>query len=99
VIEPEQEFVRASNDTFQPTRDEMTDVATHVELTDDGLIITPADGRTVSASLVWFPRLLNATAKQRQRWQLIGAGEGIHWPDIDEDLIIAGLLRGERLRR
>jgi hypothetical protein len=76
----------------------MTDVATHVELTDDELIVTLADGRAVSAPLVWFPRLLNASAEQRQRWQLIGAGEGIHWPDIDEDLSIAGLLRGERVR-
>jgi hypothetical protein len=84
--------------TFQPTRIEMTDVATHVELTDDELIVTLADGRAVSAPLVWFPRLLNASAEQRQRWQLIGAGEGIHWPDIDEDLSIAGLLRGERVR-
>jgi hypothetical protein len=84
--------------TFQPTRVEMTDVATHVELTDDELIVTLADGRAVSAPLVWFPRLLNASAEQRQRWQLIGAGEGIHWPDIDEDLSIAGLLRGERVR-
>jgi hypothetical protein len=76
----------------------MTDVATHVELTDDELIVTLADGRAVSAPLVWFPRLLNASAEQRQRWQLIGAGEGSHWPDIDEDLSIAGLLRGERVR-
>jgi hypothetical protein len=76
----------------------MNDIATHVELTDDELIVTLADGRAVSAPLVWFPRLLNASAEQRQRWQLIGAGEGIHWPDIDEDLSIAGLLRGERVR-
>jgi hypothetical protein len=84
--------------TFQPTRIEMNHLATHVELTDDELIVTLADGRAVSAPLVWFPRLLNASAEQRQRWQLIGAGEGIHWPEIDEDLSIAGLLRGERAR-
>jgi hypothetical protein len=84
--------------TFQPTRVQMNDIATHVELTDDELIVTLADGRAVSAPLVWFPRLLNASAEQRQRWQLIGAGEGIHWPEIDEDLSIAGLLRGERAR-
>jgi hypothetical protein len=76
----------------------MNHLATHVELTDDELIVTLADGRAVSAPLVWFPRLLNASAEQRQRWQLIGAGEGIHWPEIDEDLSIAGLLRGERAR-
>ena len=84
--------------TFQPIRIEMSDLATHVELTDDELIVRLVDGRSVSAPLVWFPRLLNASAEQRKRWQLIGAGEGIRWPDIDEDLSIAGLLRGERVR-
>jgi hypothetical protein len=74
----------------------MTDVATHVELTEDELIVTLSDGRAMSAPLVWFPRLLGANAEQRQRWQLIGGGEGIHWPELDEDLSIAGLLRGER---
>jgi Protein of unknown function (DUF2442) len=82
--------------TSQLTRVEMTDIATHVELTDDELILTLADGRAMSAPLVWFPRLLNASAEQRGRWQLIGGGEGIHWPDLDEDLSVAGLLRGER---
>ena len=82
--------------TSQLTRVEMADLATHVELTDDELIVTLADGRAMSAPLVWFPRLLNASAEQRQRWQLIGGGEGIHWPELDEDLSIAGLLRGER---
>ena len=82
--------------TSQLTRVQMTDVATHVELTEDELIVTLADGRAMSAPLVWFPRLLSASAEQRQRWQLIGGGEGIHWPDLDEDLSIAGLLRGER---
>jgi uncharacterized protein DUF2442 len=47
----------------------------------------------MSAPLVWFPVLLNANAEQRKRWDLIGSGEGIHWPDLDEDLSIAGLLR------
>ena len=84
--------------TFQPIRIEMSDLAKHVELTDDELIVRLVDGRSVSAPLVWFPRLLNASAEQRKRWQLIGAGEGIRWPDIDEDLRIAGLLRGERVR-
>jgi Protein of unknown function (DUF2442) len=82
--------------TFQLTKVEMADVATHVELTDDELIVTLMDGRAVSAPLVWFPRLLNASAEQRQHWQLLGGGEGIHWPELDEDLSVAGLLRGER---
>jgi len=52
------------------------------------------DGRTISVPIVWYPRLLHATAAQRGNWELIGAGYGIHWPEIDEDLSTAGLLRG-----
>lgn len=50
------------------------------------------DGRVIGAPLAWFPRLLNASPEQRENWQLIGVGEGIHWPDIDEDISIRGLL-------
>jgi hypothetical protein len=53
-----------------------------------------ADGRTIIVPLAWFPRLLHATPEQRRRWELLGDGEGIHWPDVDEDLSVAGLLRG-----
>jgi hypothetical protein len=52
------------------------------------------DGRTITVPLVWYPRLANATAAQRSRWKVAGAGYGIHWPDIDEDLSTEGLLRG-----
>jgi hypothetical protein len=52
------------------------------------------DGRTISVPLSWFPRLLTAPSDQRQNFRLIGGGEGIHWPDIDEDLSVAGLLAG-----
>ncbi len=52
------------------------------------------DGRTISVPLTWFPRLLNATQEQRDRWELSGGGYGIHWPDLDEDLSTEGLLRG-----
>ena len=48
----------------------------------------------VSVPLAWFPRLLHATAEERQNWEFLGDGEGIHWPEIDEDLSVAGLLRG-----
>ncbi|HEV2949929.1 MAG TPA: DUF2442 domain-containing protein [Gemmataceae bacterium] len=65
-----------------------------VELTEDNLIVSLMDGRTISVPLVWYPRLLNATAKQRRHWQIAGGGYGIHWPDIDEDLNTEGLLRG-----
>jgi len=52
------------------------------------------DGRTITVPLAWYPRLLNATQQQRDRWESSGAGYGIHWPDIDEDLSTEGLLRG-----
>ena len=51
-----------------------------------------SDGREISAPLEWFPRLYHATEAQRQQWELIGGGVGIHWEDIDEDISVAGLL-------
>ncbi len=68
--------------------------ATRVSLTEDELSVDLADGRRVSVPLAWFPRLLHATAEQRDNWKLLGDGQGIHWPDVDEDLSVAGLLRG-----
>ncbi len=65
-----------------------------VHFTEDALIVDLIDGRTISVPLVWYPRLLHATAKQRNNWQVCGGGYGIHWPDIDEDLSTEGLLRG-----
>ncbi len=65
-----------------------------VHLTEDLLIVDLADGRAVSVPLAWYPRLLKATAEQRSRWQIAGAGFGIHWPEIDEDLSVQGLLAG-----
>lgn len=65
-----------------------------VELNDDTLSVALHDGRTISVPLVWYPRLANATAAQRNNWQISGGGYGIHWPDIDEDLNTEGLLRG-----
>ena len=65
-----------------------------VRLTDNELIVDLKDGRTVSVPLAWFPRLLHATAEERQNWEFLGDGEGIHWPEIDEDLSVAGLLHG-----
>jgi Protein of unknown function (DUF2442) len=65
-----------------------------VEFTEDDLIVSLMDGRTISVPLVWYPRLLDATPKQRCNWQIAGGGYGIHWPDIDEDLNTEGLLRG-----
>ena len=65
-----------------------------VRFTDDDVAVDLTDGRTIVVPLVWYPRLLDATAEQRRNWQISGAGYGIHWPDLDEDLSMAGLLRG-----
>ena len=62
--------------------------------TEDSVFVELADGRTVSAPLAWYPRLLHATPQQRSNCLIAGAGYGIHWPEIDEDLSVEGLLRG-----
>lgn len=80
----------AANDSQQPV------TATEVEFSDDALRVTLSDGRQLSVPLVWFPRLIDATPEQRQRWRFVGGGIGIHWEDLDEDLSVAGLLRGSR---
>ena len=65
-----------------------------VRVTEDTLSVDLLDGRTISVPLAWYPRLLHATQAQRSNWRVAGGGFGIHWPDIDEDLSTAGLLRG-----
>ena len=70
--------------------------AKNVSFTDDALVVELIDGRTLSVPLEWYPRLRDATPEQRARWELIGDGVGVHWPEVDEDLGVAGLLRGER---
>jgi hypothetical protein len=65
-----------------------------VRFSDDTLSVDLVDGRTITVPLVWYPRLLQATAAQRANWEIVGAGYGIHWPDVDEDLSTEGLLRG-----
>lgn len=65
-----------------------------VEITEDDLVVRLMDGRTISVPLAWYPRLLHATVDQRKNWHIAGAGYGIHWQDIDEDLSTEGLLRG-----
>ncbi len=66
----------------------------NVRCTNDVLKVDLVDGRTIIAPLAWYPKLLHATSKQRANWRTSGAGFGIHWPDIDEDLSTEGLLRG-----
>lgn len=67
-----------------------------VSVTDDTLTVDLADGRTLSVPLAWYPRLLHGTPEERRNWRLIGDGVGIHWPDLDEDISIQGLLLGRR---
>ena len=70
-----------------------------VSVTEDELSVALMDGRTISVPLAWYPRLANATPEQRAHWELAGAGYGIHWPDVDEDLSAAGLLGGAPAQR
>jgi hypothetical protein len=65
-----------------------------VRLTEDALVVDLADGRTVSAPLAWYPRLLRASLVERGNFRLIGGGEGIHWSDLDEDISVEGILSG-----
>ena len=70
--------------------------AQHVSLLDDALVVELVDGRTLTVPLTWYPRLAHGTPDERANWRLIGEGEGIHWPDVDEDISVEGLLAGRR---
>ncbi len=65
-----------------------------VRFTEDTMAVDLIDGRTIIVPLAWYPKLFDATPEQRRNWQISGAGYGIHWPDVDEDLSTEGLLRG-----
>jgi hypothetical protein len=67
--------------------------AVDVSMTADRLLVVLADGRELAAPLAWFPRLLEASDGERKNWRLIGRGHGIHWPDVDQDVSVASLLR------
>ena len=71
-----------------------TPEAQEVVVTEDALSVELTDGRTMSVPLAWYPRLLHATADERNHWRLIGRGEGIHWPDLDEDISVDNVLLG-----
>jgi len=71
-------------------------LAQEVAFTDDEMIVSLVDGRRIAVPLAWFPRLAAASRAQRENWELLGDGEGIHWPDLDEDISVAGLLRGAK---
>ena len=70
--------------------------AQQVRLTKDSLQVELSDGRSISVPLSWHPRLAHATPKERAHWRLIGQGEGIRWPDLDEDISVENLLLGKR---
>ena len=68
--------------------------AEEVSVTEDTLKAELSDGRTISVPLAWYPRLVHATQEERDNWELIGEGQGIRWPDLDEDLSVEGLIAG-----
>jgi hypothetical protein len=77
-----------------PSLVEVNPRAEEASVSENELTVSLADGRRISVPLAWFPRLLHATPAQRSHWELLGDGEGIRWPEIDEDLSVAGILRG-----
>ncbi len=68
--------------------------AVAVEVSDVALSFALSDGRTISIPLSWHPRLAEATQAERNNWRLIGTGEGVHWPDVDEDMSVGAVVRG-----
>ena len=68
--------------------------AEEVTVTEDTLTAELSDGRAISVPLAWYPRLMHATREERNNWELIGDGQGIRWPDLDEDLSVEGLIAG-----
>jgi hypothetical protein len=69
--------------------------ATNVAVTDDTLTVDLSDGRSISVPLAWYPRLVDGSETERATWRLIGRGEGIHWPELDEDISVEGLIAGK----
>ncbi len=67
-----------------------------VTISDETLAVDLADGRSIAVPLAWFPRLAYGSSAERSKWRLIAGGEGIHWPDLDEDISVASLLAGQK---
>ena len=67
-----------------------------IAVTDDTLTAELSDGRTISVPLAWYSRLAHATPEERGHWEFIGGGQGIHWPDLDEDISVEMLLAGRK---
>jgi hypothetical protein len=74
-------------------------LARSVAISSDELTISLADGRRISVPLAWYPRLRDATPDQLAKWEILGQGEGIRWPLVDEDLSVAGILLGTPSRK
>lgn len=72
--------------------------AVRVRVGDDTVTVDLKDGRTISVPTAWYPRLLHGSAPERRNWRLIGAGRGIHWEDLDEDISVEDLLAGRPSR-
>ncbi len=70
--------------------------AESVRFSEDSMTVLLDDGRSLSVPLVWYPRLLDGSEQERGHYELIGKGEGIHWPELDEDISVEGLLAGRR---
>ena len=70
--------------------------AQNVRVTDRALVVELRDGRVVSVPLTWYPRLAEGSPRERRKWELLGPGIGIHWPELDEDISVEGLLAGAR---
>lgn len=71
-------------------------LAQKVVFTENSFVVYLSDGRNISVPIIWYPRLLNGNKQERENYELIGDGEGIHWPDIDEDISVDGILAGRR---
>ncbi len=69
--------------------------ASDVSVANDEIAVDLLDGRRIIVPLIWYPRLVQGTAKERNNWRLIGQGEGIHWPELDEDISVQNLLDGQ----
>ena len=74
-------------------------LAQSVEVTDDLITVRLTDGRTISVPLAWSWRLSDATPAQRRKFEIIGSGQGIHWPNLDEDISVRGMLEGIPAKR
>ena len=67
----------------------------NVLIDDKSLVVELSDGRSISVPLSWYPRLFHANENERKNWRLVGKGEGIHWPAIDEDISVRGIIAGK----